>query len=63
MDFNLQEEEWAIRNIERDRHSMSGEGAEREREHRIQSRFQAASCQLRAQRRARTHKVGDHDLS
>ena len=39
-----------------------GRGRERGR-HRIQSRLQASSCQHRAQRRAQTHKLRDHDLS
>ena len=39
-------------------------GRDRERmRHRIWTRFQALSCQHRAQHRAWTHKVWDHDLS
>ena len=39
-----------------------GRGRERGR-HRIPSRLQAPSCQHRARREARTHKLWDHDLS
>ena len=39
-----------------------GRGRERGR-HRIWSRFQALSCQHRAQHGARTHGLWDHDLS
>ena len=41
---------------------MSRGGGERER-YRIRSRLQAPSCQHRAQCRARTHQLRDHDLS
>ena len=47
---------------DRERHNMNREGSERRR-HRIWSRFQALSCQHRAQRRAWTHRPWDHDLS
>ena len=39
-----------------------GKGRDRGR-HRIQSRFQARSCQHRARLGAQTHKPGDHDLN
>ena len=48
--------------MERDR-VCSGEGQRERGRHRIQSRFQALSCQHRAQCGARTHGPWDHDLS
>ena len=47
---------------DRERQSMSGKGAEGGR-HRIRSRLQTLSCQHRARCGARTHELGDHDLS
>ena len=47
---------------DRERQSMNGGGSERGRQ-RIWNRFQALSCQHRAQCGARTHGPGDHDLS
>ena len=46
----------------RESRSATGEGRERGR-HRMQSRFQAPSCQHRAWHGAQTHKPWDHDLS
>ena len=47
---------------ETEREHEWGRGRERGR-HWIQSRLQAPSCHHRAQRRARTHGLQDHDLS
>ena len=48
----------------RQRETEHERGRVRERgRHRIRSRLQALSCQHRAQRRARTHELRDHDLS
>ena len=48
----------------RQRETEHEQGRTRERRrHRIRSRLQAPSCQHRAQRRASTHRVRDHDLS
>ena len=45
-----------------ERERAQGKGRERGR-HRIQSRLQALSCQHRAQCRAQTHELKDHDRS
>ena len=49
--------------FERHRDTEHKLGRGRERRHRIWSRLQAPSCQHRAWRRARTHKLWDRDLS
>ena len=50
------------RQRERERESKQGRGRERGR-YRIWSRLQALGCQHRAQCRAQTHKLWDHDPS
>ena len=53
-----------LRERERERETEHEQGRVRERgRHRIRSRLQALSCQHTAQRRARTHRPRDHDLS
>ena len=47
---------------ERQRQNASGLGQRERARHRIRSSLQAPSCQHRAWRGARTHKLWDHDL-
>ena len=51
------------RKREREWQSVSNEGKAERGSQRIWSRLQALSCQHRAQCRARTHELWDHDLS
>ena len=48
---------------ERERGSASGGGNRKRGRHRIRSRFQAPSCQHRAQHGTQTHEQRDYDLS
>ena len=51
-----------LREREREK-ARVGEGQREKGRHRIQSRFQALSCQHRARHGAQTHELWDHDLN